>query len=98
MVPDAGVAASWGVPEAFCASRNVLCGLKQQLQRLGALPERSLALEAAVATFGHVAGAFCCLRCSSCSVQERCWSVLWPQTQKLQDWESCISVLWPQKQ
>ena len=51
---------------------------QQQLQRLGALQERSVASEAAVAASGSVAGAF------RCSVWERCRSVLWPQKQQLQ--------------
>ena len=74
---------------------------QQQLQRLGALQQRSVASEAAVAASGSVAGAFGCLkapgaasgsvagafcglRSSSCSVQERCRSVLWSQKQQLQ--------------
>jgi len=72
-----------------------LCGvlqrpLKQQLQRLGALQERSVASEAAVATSRSFAGTSCGSSRSRGSVhlcgnvtgavsavQERCWSVLW---------------------
>ena len=52
---------------------------KQQLQRQGALQERSVASEAAVAASGSVAGALQrsgkAAGDSSCSVQKRCRSV-----------------------
>ena len=57
---------------------------KQQLQRLGALQERSVASAAAVAASRSVAGAFCGLRRSSCSVQQRCRSVAEAGEQQLQ--------------
>ena len=54
------------------------------MQRPGAMQGRSVASEAAVAASGSVAGAFCGLRSSSCSVRERCLNFLWAQKQQLQ--------------
>ena len=47
---------------------GVFCGQLQQLQRPGALQERSVVPEAAVAAFGSVAGAFCGLKALFCYI------------------------------
>ena len=95
MVSEGAVAASWSVAGAFgglrrssCSvrerGRSVLWPQKQQLQRLGALQERSVVSEGAVAASGSVAGALCGLRSSSCSVPQRCRSVAEARKQQLQ--------------
>ena len=55
---------------------------QQQLQRLGALLERSVASDAASVTSGNVAGASCGLRSRSCSAQECGSSVAATQKQQ----------------
>ena len=74
--PHATVTASGGVAGAFCGlkgnsysaqerCRSVLWQQRQQLQRLGALQERSVVSEATVTASRSVAGAFCVCRGNS---------------------------------
>ena len=88
-VVAAAVAALGGVTGAFCGCSisiggvtGVFCG--SSLRRSEALQVRSVAPAAAVTALGSVTGAFCGSRSSSCSVQERYRSVLWPWMQQLQ--------------
>jgi hypothetical protein len=78
---------------AFCGSsssrssarercRSVLWLLQQQKQRWGALQERPVALVAAEAAPGSVAGASCGSDRSRNSAQARCRNVLWLWQQK----------------
>ena len=94
MASEAAVTTSRSVPGACCGlrsssysiqgrSRNVLWPQKHLLQHPGAFQERSAASEAAVTASRNVPGAFCGLRSSSYSIQERSRSVLWPQKQQL---------------
>ena len=80
------VAASVRVAGAFCASRWSPWCEKQQLQRLAALNEPPVVPAAAETVPRSVLCHQECSvgNCSSCSVQERCRSVLWCQKQPLQ--------------
>jgi hypothetical protein len=83
-------------------SRCVLWLQKQQLKRLGASQERSVASEAADAASGSAARAFYSLRSSSCSVWKRRRSVAGAFCGLASSSSSvrrrCRSVLWLRKQ